>query len=473
MTGHLTHPEHVLAVKTASGARRSRAVGLLAAMLAWSVFAVGGAYVWGGAPIIAAAALLAVVARPRPAAASETGLLDTALVAGLLLAAVPLVPLPPSARSLLSPQADAVRSALSLLPDAGWRPLSLAPGATAYALGLIAAAVIVFWSARQTCGRGATRSLAFAIAAIGLVAALVALLSRSGDPRLIYGRWLPQDEEARPFGPFVNRNHFATWILMAFPLAAGHVAARIAAHRPRTRVGSEVAAWLRALGSTDLWAAVAGAVMTLSLIAAASRSGLIALGAALACGVWIARRRFGRLAWLCGLAGLGLLGVVIMAYANFEPVLLRIEETIDSGAGARPAIWRESARIARDFWLVGTGLGGFQTAMLVYQQMDRAWFINQAHNQYLQWLAEGGLLLAVPALVALVAFVRLFLARLARDTSALVWLRVGGAMALVGAAVQGIWETGLRMPANGLLFAMAAAIAVHRPEDAGPHESSE
>ena len=415
MTGHLTHPEHVLAVKTASGARRSRAVGLLAAMLAWSVFAVGGAYVWGGAPIIAAAALLAVVARPRPAAASETGLLDTALVAGLLLAAVPLVPLPPSARSLLSPQADAVRSALSLLPDAGWRPLSLAPGATAYALGLIAAAVIVFWSARQTCGRGATRSLAFAIAAIGLVAALVALLSRSGDPRLIYGRWLPQDEEARPFGPFVNRNHFATWILMAFPLAAGHVAARIAAHRPRTRVGSEVAAWLRALGSTDLWAAVAGAVMTLSLIAAASRSGLTALGAALACGVWI----------------------------------------------------------ARDFWLVGTGLGGFQTAMLVYQQMDRAWFINQAHNQYLQWLAEGGLLLAVPALVALVAFVRLFLARLARDTSALVWLRVGGAMALVGAAVQGIWETGLRMPANGLLFAMAAAIAVHRPEDAGPHESSE
>ena len=301
---------------------------------------------------------------------------------------------------------------------------------------------------RQTCGRGATRSLAFAIAAIGLVAALVALLSRSGDPRLIYGRWLPQDEEARPFGPFVNRNHFATWILMAFPLAAGHVAARIAAHRPRTRVGSEVAAWLRALGSTDLWAAVA-------------------------CGVWIARRRFGRLAWLCGLAGLGLLGVVIMAYANFEPVLLRIEETIDSGAGARPAIWRESARIARDFWLVGTGLGGFQTAMLVYQQMDRAWFINQAHNQYLQWLAEGGLLLAVPALVALVAFVRLFLARLARDASALVWLRVGGAMALVGAAVQGIWETGLRMPANGLLFAMAAAIAVHRPEDAGPHESSE
>ena len=49
-------------------------------------------------------------------------------------------------------------------------------------------------------------------------------MQAAGDPTLIYGRWRPLDPGARPFGPFVNRNHFATWVLMACPLAAGYVA---------------------------------------------------------------------------------------------------------------------------------------------------------------------------------------------------------------------------------------------------------
>ena len=103
--------------------------------------------------------------------------------------------------------------------------------------------------------------------------------------------------------------------------------------------------------------------------------------------------------------------------------------------------------------------------MLVYQQIDRTVFLNQAHNQYLHFLAEGGVLLTVPAVLAVVAFIRLFRTRLAQDTSPSVWLRVGGITAILAVAVQGIWETGLRIPANGLLFAIAAAVAVHRPSE--------
>jgi hypothetical protein len=35
----------------------------------------------------------------------------------------------------------------------------------------------------------------------------------------IYGFWQPQ-YRGSPFGPFVNRNHFAGWMLMVLPLAA-------------------------------------------------------------------------------------------------------------------------------------------------------------------------------------------------------------------------------------------------------------
>jgi hypothetical protein len=44
-----------------------------------------------------------------------------------------------------------------------------------------------------------------------------------------------------------------------------------------------------------------------------------------------------------------------------------------------------------------------------------------------------------------------------------VWPRIGSLAGLMAVAVQGLWETGLRMPANGVLFAVVAAIAVHRP----------
>ena len=112
--------------------------------------------------------------------------------------------------------------------------------------------------------------------------------------------------------------------------------------------------------------------------------------------------------------------------------------------------------------------------MLVYQQMDRTVFVNQAHNQYLQLLAEGGMLVAVPALLALFGFVRLFWKRLPADPSPSAWLRIGGITAMIAVAVQSCWETGLRMPANGILFAVAAAVAVHRPAGVHPvREASE
>jgi hypothetical protein len=43
----------------------------------------------------------------------------------------------------------------------------------------------------------------------------------------------------------------------------------------------------------------------------------------------------------------------------------------------------------------------------------------------------------------------------------MVWIRAGAAAGIVGVLVQSIWETGLRLPANGLLFAALCAIAIH------------
>ena len=129
----------------------------------------------------------------------------------------------------------------------------------------------------------------------------------------------------------------------------------------------------------------------------------------------------------------------------------------------RAEIWRQTLPIIRDFPATGTGIGTYERAMLVYQEGNRQFTFNQAHNQYLQLAAEGGLLVGVPALVAAVAFVALATRRIRRDRSAAFWIRVGAVGALTGVATQGIWETGLRMPANAVLCGLIAAIAVHEP----------
>jgi O-antigen ligase len=441
------------------------AIWLLGAMIVWSLFAVAGVYVWAGVPLMIAAALLAVASRRAGRTSSDTRLLDAALVATVVVAAANLLPVPSAVRALLSPQADDVRAALFVAPGdpRAWRPLALSPDQTAYAIGLLLTAVIVFRAARRVFADGGVRRIVRLCAYSGMVAAFLAIaLSTTADPTLIYGRWPAIDAGARPYGPFVNRNHFATWLLMACPLAAGYVAARLDSARPSAvRLSAGLLALAEFAGTSVLWVGVSAVVMTIALVISTSRSGLTAFAVSIAVGAWLVRARLTRRTRVLALAAVVMIGAIVLAFVNVHPLLARVDETLTVGTAGRPRIWQETWRIVREFWLTGTGLGGYQTAMAVTQQGDRTVFINQAHNQYLQLLAEGGVLLTLCVAVAAIAFVRLFRKRLAEDSSSSVWLRIGAGIAILGVAVQGLWETGLRIPANGVLFAIAAAVAVY------------
>jgi O-antigen ligase len=159
------------------------------------------------------------------------------------------------------------------------------------------------------------------------------------------------------------------------------------------------------------------------------------------------------------LAGVSVFGM--LAYGDGDRLLLRLDETRTTGMANRLAIWRDSAAVIRDFPATGVGAGAFATAMRVYQTTPRTYYHNEAHNQYLQLLVEGGVLLLMPALIALGAFTTAAWKRLRRPDDPLRWMRVAGTGALFGVAVQSIWETGLTLPANGMLAAAVAALVVH------------
>src|SRR4029077_10276375 len=108
------------------------------------------------------------------------------------------------------------------------------------------------------------------------------------------------------------------------------------------------------------------------------------------------------------------------------------------------------------------GLNTYGVATLFYQQHDLAQYYAQAHNDYLQLAAEGGLLLLVPAAACVVAFITAVRRRFKEETSTSgYWVRVGAVTGLAAIALQETVEFSLQMPGNAVLFAVLCGIALH------------
>ena len=127
----------------------------------------------------------------------------------------------------------------------------------------------------------------------------------------MYWRWKPLTPGSPPFGPFVNRNHFATWVVLALPLTVGYLAAHAGAHRSRTPPPL-VPLRRRIVTFFDgramlLTAAIC--MMAVGLVATLSRSGLFGMAAAAAAAVVLRLRHDGAwrspALWWIALAGAG------------------------------------------------------------------------------------------------------------------------------------------------------------------------
>jgi O-antigen ligase len=156
---------------------------------------------------------------------------------------------------------------------------------------------------------------------------------------------------------------------------------------------------------------------------------------------------------------------IAAAYADAGELTSRFESSFRDGFSGRFAIWRQTLPVIRDFWPLGSGAGTYQSVMVLYQTMSRYFYITHADNEGLQILAEGGLLLAAPIAVVFVAGIVLVRKRLRADRTPIFWLRAGAASGMIALAAQNMVEMTLRVPANAVLLAILAAIAVHE-EDA-------
>jgi hypothetical protein len=407
--------------------------------------------------------LFALVVRPAVGRSAASRPLDYALIAVALAPLLQVIPLPKALVGALSPHSVPVRLALALDPRTvpAWVPLSIDPRSTLWASLVTAGAIALFFAARAIFEHGGVRQTVRGVSSMGFAVSIIAMAQAATAGRLIYWRFPTEYEGPLPFGPFVNRNHFATWAIMAAPLCLGYIAAR--ANRmaaAQAAVANRRVRLARLADGRSLWLTAAGAAMIAALLISLSRSGIVSLaGAATLTALHLRPRAAAARGWWALAALVITIGIGITR-ADLPGVANRFSQSA-SGVANRTRIWKDTLPVVRDFWPTGTGAGTYRTAMLYYQRSERVVQFNQAHNHYLQAAAEEGLVLGACIACALAALAQAMRKRLSADTSGAYWIRAGAATGLVAVALQSLWETGLVMPANAALAAVLAAIALH------------
>jgi O-antigen ligase len=160
---------------------------------------------------------------------------------------------------------------------------------------------------------------------------------------------------------------------------------------------------------------------------------------------------------LAGIA-VGLVNILGSDLQATEAVPLATAE-IDPSVALRLDTYAKTWTMFTDFPVTGTGLGTFQWTFAGYQRAGEWLTWAHAHNDYLQFLSEAGLVGAVLMAWMLWMFIgRVMRPGVSETSRGTRWSSVGTAAALFAVLIHSMFDFNLQMPSNAVLFAVLAGI---------------
>lgn len=284
--------------------------------------------------------------------------------------------------------------------------------------------------------------------------AFFAIIQSLLSPDAIYGIYTPAS--GTPFGSFVNRHNFAAIMEMTIAFPAGLLMAGA--------VGRD----------KYLLLLVAIAIMATALLLSGSRGGTVSVLALLVFIALISSRGKGGRGVAVKLMLASVLTLTAVAGSIFvggETSLARFGDAARSEdiSSNRTEIWRVTLNVIRDNLPLGAGIGAFKTAYARHDPEAGTLAVEQAHNDYLQVVADAGVAGAMLGL----AFLAIFAVYVRKGTrlndELLRGIAIGASGACFGVLIHSIFDFVLHITAVAVVFlgCLAALVSAVR-WDAGP-----
>ena len=274
------------------------------------------------------------------------------------------------------------------------------------------------------------------------------------------------------YGTYANHNHYAGFLEMALPFAVMYPVAVL--HRAHSRWHSLVAPALAASGVSAL-----ATLMFAGIILSFSRMGFIAtLSSLFVMGALVLGTT--QVGWVTGFrrrrwVGVGMVAALVLAGFVFLPperLIQRFGEFVSTDGlnfGLRTDLSAETIPLIRAYLVFGCGLGEYMTAFSQFKISGILLTVDFVHNDYVQLLAELGLVgFAIGAALAF-SVVRMALRGAVKSSDPEArYFAVACVGALSAIAVHSLEDFNLYIPANAMLLAWIAGVAVA----VGPREST-
>src|SRR3990172_4037152 len=316
------------------------------------------------------------------------------------------------------------------------------------------------------------RSLVLVALLAGLLVAAIGFVQRFTWNGSILWFFVPYDwgtamsgGGARASGPFINPDHFANYLALILPIALAGAFFRTSAMSKPLEQGLRI------------FSALTGFLLFSGILLSLSRSGWINALLGIVLLLWFSpwqseeglpalfKKRMtpvarGAITIVCILL---LVSLFFVGPGGREQVDARLEETFmrDAGLWGRTAIWKDSLPMIRDFPLFGVGLGAWPELFMRYQSAPwSADFYREAHNDYVELLAETGVIgFGLLAWFFVWGGKRLFQG-LKKISPMAVSLMAAVLAALGGMAFHELFDFNLQIPANAFLFTLLFALGM-------------
>ena len=344
-----------------------------------------------------------------------------------------------------------------MIAFAGLMCIQLLPGVSAYwhatfsqLLLYVSYGILCFLLVQTLTRSREVRTLGTALAIYGPVVALSAVLQNLSAPNKLYwlkvprfGGWI--------YGPYVNHNHYAGLMEMLIPVPLVFAFSRFGDQRER---------WI---------AASAAAFMAATIFLSGSRGGMIAFAVEIAIflGLVFRERQKQNIAVLLG--AFLVISLAMIAWTGGREVKARIstfaaDKHSDLATDIRLQIDRDILHLFMQRPALGCGQGTFADVYPRFRSFYTDSLVNAAHNDFLQVLAETGVIGFGIMIWFLVITIRHALRKSAKWTSNLNGaVAVAALLGISGILVHSLVDFNMQIPANAALFYSLCTVAAMEP----------